>query len=157
MEIPLPCKFGEYKDCKGVNLPFVGVSWFRWSWGWDYTYFFRRSQKWNQSHFFTSDGKEMPHSFSVPDFLLADGLLREKGLPFKARGYATGLYGENGKLYLDFLLTSHYFEHLKVECDESGMFVPLGDIIFPLSWDTKEKKESILTKSFLQSLAEKVI
>lgn len=155
MEIPMPCKFGEMEDCKGVSLPFVGVSWFRWSQSWEFTYFFRRSKEWSQYSFYTTDGKEMPCSFSILDSLLADGSLLEKGFPFKARGYVTGLCKENGKLYLDFLLTSHYFAHIKVECDEQARYVPFGDIVFPPSWDTEEKKSSIFSKRFLQKIAEK--
>ena len=34
-----------------------------------------------------------------------------------------------------------------MQYDEKGMYVPGGDIIYPPSWDTKEKIEKILLKT----------
>ena len=55
---------------------------------------------------------------------------------------------KNGKTYIEFIITSNYLEHIKVQCDENGVFVPGGDIIFPTGWDTEEKKERTVLKSY---------
>ena len=55
---------------------------------------------------------------------------------------------QNGKTYIEFIITSNYLEHIKVQCDENGVFVPGGDIIFPTGWDTEEKKERTVLKSY---------
>lgn len=41
-----------------------------------------------------------------------------------------------------------YFAHIAVQCDDSGKYVSGGDIIFPLSWDTEEKKNSAVLRDF---------
>lgn len=35
-----------------------------------------------------------------------------------------------------------------MQCDDSGKYVSGGDIIFPLSWDTEEKRNSVVLKDF---------
>ena len=45
-------------------------------------------------------------------------------------------------------MTSNYLAHIKVQCDTTGAYIPNGDIIFPTSWDTEEKREKAILKSF---------
>ena len=89
-----------------------------------------------------------PFEFTIPDNLLTDDFIKYKGYPLKGRGYASGVYYSDGKTYIDFLMTDKYFAHIKVQCDENGLFVPGGDIIFPTGWNTDEKKEQVLLKSY---------
>ena len=44
-------------------------------------------------------------------------------------------------------MTSNYFAYIKVQCDLTGVYIPNGSIIFPISWDTDEKKERVMLKS----------
>lgn len=46
MNIPIPCEFGNYEKCYNKQLLLVGASWFKWSRGMEYTYFFSTSDKW---------------------------------------------------------------------------------------------------------------
>ena len=84
--------------------------------------------------------------FEISNHLLFDGFLKEKGFPVKGRGYATGLCFVNNKLYLDLILSDFSNRHLKIECDRNGNYIENGDIIFPPSADTSEKKEQFLLK-----------
>ena len=49
MNIPIPCEFGNYEKCYNKQLLLVGASWFKWSRGMEYTYFFSTSDKWHQT------------------------------------------------------------------------------------------------------------
>ena len=147
MKIPIPCKFGDIAKCKQRMLTFNGVSWFEWSKGLEYTYFFHVSDKWHTTDFYTTYKCEQSCSIDIPDNLLVDGLIKEKGFPLRGRGYANGVYYKNGKLYIDFIITSNYLEHIKVQCDTHCAYITGGDIVFPPSWDTEEKQERAILKS----------
>lgn len=148
MRIPLPCKMGNFAECNGKLLPLCKVSWFHWTWGMEYTYFFARNDFWHGIDFYTTFDLQQPYEFIIPDSLLVDKLIKEHGYPLKGRGYAVGIKCRNEKIYMDFLMTSMYFAHIAVQCDDSGKYVSGGDIIFPLSWDTEEKRNSAVLKGF---------
>ena len=61
--------------------------------------------------------------------------------------FANGVYYKNGKLYIDFIITSNYLEHIKVQCDKHCAYITGGGIIFPASWDREEKQEKAILKS----------
>lgn len=147
MNIPIPCEFGNYVECKNRQLPLVGVSWFKWSEGMEYTYFFSTSDKWHTVDFYTTFDYVQPFSFTIPDKLLIDDFIKYKEYPLKGRGYANGIYYKNGKTYIDFIMTDRYLAHIKVQCDGEGKYIPNGDIIFPTAWDTEEKQEKVILKS----------
>lgn len=148
MKIPLPCMFGESAGCNGKNLSFKGVAWFKWTRGMEYTYFFFTGNEWHPTDFYTTFSNDQPCFFEVPDSLLVDTFFKDRGYPLKGRGYADGISFLNGKTYVDFIITSNYFAHIKVQCDETGAYVPHGDIIFPPRWDTEEKTERAILKSY---------
>lgn len=157
MNIPIPCKFGERADCNNKQLPLIGVDWFNWSWGgWEYTYFFSVSDKWHTVDFYNTFEKKQPFEFVIPDNLLSDTSIKDRGYPLKGRGFAGGIRYQNGKTYMDFIITSNYFEHIRVECDQNGMYVPNGDIIFPTGWDTEEKKERAVLKKIIKGESLKI-
>lgn len=149
MLIPIPCKFGEIADCNGKQRVFNHVSWFKWSKGFEYTYFFRTNNIWDCSDFYCSFSKEQPEYMEISDSLLLDAPIKDRGHPLKGVGYACGICYENGKLFMEFILTSNFYTHIKVECDKRGNYVSGGDIKFPPtpSWDTEEKREKIIYKS----------
>lgn len=146
MKIPLPCKFGDRIECNGKLLPLKGVSWFQWQDGMEYTYFFDRNNLWNPTDFYTTFEKNQPHEIEIKDSLLMEIPIREHGYPLRGRGRATGNFFVNDKLYIDFIITSNYLEHIRVQCDAHGEYIPKGDIIFPIGWD-EEKKGRALLKS----------
>lgn len=147
MKIPLPCNFGGTADCKGQKLKLKGVSWFRWSEGMEYTYFFSRDNYWHDTDFYTTFLLEQLYNFYIPDGLLIEKRIKEHGYPLKGSGRACGVYYLNDKTYIDFIMTSNYLAHIRVQCDETGNYVPNGDIIFPTSWD-EEKQERAILKSY---------
>lgn len=147
MRIPLPCQFGDEALCEGKRLPLVGVSWFFWGRGTEYTYFFATDKKWNSVEFYTTFETDQPFSFEIPDSLLMDTNFKDRGYPLKGSGYANGVYYAEGKTYIDFIVSSSYMAHIRVQCEDKGQYAPYGDIIFPPSWDTDEKKESAVLKS----------
>lgn len=148
MKIPIPCNFGDFSDCKGRLLRLIGVSWFRWSHGMEYTYFFAVNDYWHDTSFYTTYKSEQPYYFEIPNDLLIDRYIKDHGYPLKGSGYACGVNYRDGKMYIDFLMTSNYFAHINVQCDNKGIYVPGGDIIFPKSWDTEEKKDSAVLKGY---------
>lgn len=135
--------------CNGKMQPLKGVSWFKWSRGMEYTYFFSVNSKWNTSDFYTTFESIQPFEFTIPDKLLIDDFIKYKGYPLKGRGFANGIHYKNGKTYIDFIMTDRYFAHIKVQCDDEGKYIPNGDIIFPTAWDTEEKQERVLLKSII--------
>lgn len=147
MKIPIPCKFGEYAECKNRMLPFEGVSWFKWTQGMEYTYFFTVNNSWSPSDFYTTFQDKQDQHIDIPDVFLTDNFVKDKGFPLKGRGYANGVYFKKGNLYVDFILTDKFFAHVKVQCDKQCNYIPGGDIIFPTGWDD-QAKERILLKSF---------
>lgn len=38
------------------------------------------------------------------------------------------------------------FVHIKVPCDDGGGYVAEGDVLFPLSWNTEEKRKAAALK-----------
>lgn len=147
MKIPLPCNFGEVANCNGSELPLKGVTWFKWTEGIEYTYFFSRNDKWNDTDFYTTFQNSQPCFFEISDSLLDDNFIKERGYPLKGKGFAYGVSYKKGKTYIEFIMTSNYLAHIYVQCDNKGIFVPGGDIIFPMSWD-EEKKERAVLKSY---------
>lgn len=59
-----------------------------------------------------------------------------------------GIYYRDGRTYLDFILTDMFYSHVQVECDEDFKYVSGGNIIFPPSWDTEEKRNRVILKTF---------
>ncbi len=147
MNIPMPCEFGSCAECNNRQLPLFGVSWFKWSKGMEYTYFFDTGNKWAPADFYTTFDNAQPFSFNIPDKLLMDGFVKEKGYPLKGRGFANGIYYKNEKIYINFIMTDMYYAHIKVQCDDKGNYVPNGNVIFPAAWDTDEKRERAILKS----------
>lgn len=154
MIIPLPCRFGEIAECNGKELPLKGVTWFKWAEGMEYTYFFEKNNKWDDTDFYTTFEYNPVCSFQIPDSFLRDTFIREHGYPLKGRGFAYGVKFVNGKTYIEFIVTSKYHCHISVECDEKGKYIPDGDILFPIGWDT-EKREDAILKSFKRTAAGK--
>lgn len=147
MKIPLPCKLGQISECDGRMLPLIGATWFKWSsWGMEYTYFFRTPDFWHDTTFYSVFNAQQPYKFIIPDSLLEDKPIKEHGYPLKARGRANGISYIDGKIFMKFTLSSHYFSVVKVQCDDKGGYLPGGEIIFPFNWDTEEKRQRILYK-----------
>ena len=155
MRVPMPCRFGESADCEGTVLPLSGVSWFRWSWGMEYTYYFSTGGKWHGTKFYSTCETEQPFEIDIPDSLLSDRPIREHGYPLKGTGYAYGVHYKDGKTYIDFIMTSNYWAHIKVQCNDDWNYEQNGDIIFPPSWDTEEKREGAVLKAFRFGLDKK--
>lgn len=65
MRIPLPCKFGDIIKCNGEYLPLRGVSWFQWTKGIEYTYFFTRNDFWHEKDFYTAFDVRQPYEFNI--------------------------------------------------------------------------------------------
>ena len=82
------------------------MSWFEWSRGVEYTYFFTTNDYWNSTDFYTTFQCESENQIEIPDFLLKDGFVKDKGFPLKGRGYACGVYFINGNTYIDFIMTT---------------------------------------------------
>lgn len=148
MIIPLPCIFGEKAICNGKILPLKGVSWFHWSNGIEYTYFFAENDYWHDTDFYATYDTTQSFQLEISNELLADKFIKEHGFPLKGRGYASGIAFVNDKTYIDFIMTSNYLTHIKVQCDEIGNYVPNGDIIFPPSWDTDDKRDNAILKAY---------
>ena len=148
MRIPLPCNFGDSAKCNGKLLPLNGVHWFQWTERIEYTYFFAKNDVWHDTAFYTTFDVMQPCGFTIPDSLLIDRPIKEHGYPLKGRGYASGVDYRNGKTYIDFTMTSAYLTRIKVQCDDEGRYVEGGDIIFPLSFDTEEKKKGAVLKAY---------
>ena len=148
MKIPLPCNFGEVANCNGLKLPLCGVSWFKWSAGMEYTYYFSFPDYWHDTRFYTTFETKQPCKFIISDELLFDKRIKEHGYPLKGRGHAFGVKYIERKTYIEFIMTSNYMTHIKVQCNDKGQYVPNGDIIFPPSWDTEEKQEKVILKSY---------
>ena len=148
MRIPMPCKFGEPAECRGEILPLSGVSWFRWSWGMEYTYYFHLKDRWGgKTKMYSTLETGQPFWMEIPDSLLEDRPIKEHGYPLKGKGHACGLNYQDGDTYIDFIMTSDYWAHIRVQCDEKLAYVPDGRIIFPPSWDTEEKQEGAVLKA----------
>lgn len=141
MRIPLPCKLGE----KYNESTLSGMMWYHWRRGIEYTYFFKQNSF--NTDFYTTYETNQPEYMDIPDALLEDTFIKSRGYPLKGRGYAMGLKFHNGKIFMEFIITSSYLEHIFVECDASGNYVKNGEILFPVNWDTEEKQQRILLKN----------
>lgn len=148
MKIPLPCEFGCVADCNGKKLKLEGVSWFQWSRGMEYTYFFSKNDKYHNTDFYTTFQNKQQCFFEIPDTLLQDKPIKEHEYPLKGTGSVMGVYYKDNRTYVDFIIKSNYLEHIRVQCDSKGLYIPGGDIIFPPSWDTEEKQERAILRSY---------
>lgn len=148
MIIPLPCKFGETADCNGQMLALKGVSWFKWQQGMEYTYFFSFDSRWHGTKFYTTFNTKQPFEITIPDSLLSDTYIKDREYPLKGTGYVCGVDYIDEKTYVDFIITSMYMAHVRVQCNDIGEYVNGGNILFPPSWDTEDKKERAVLKSF---------
>ena len=105
------------------------------------------SSKWKSADFYTSYQTEQPFFIEIPDALLENDFLKNKDYPLKGTGYADGIYFIGGQLYIDFIVTDNYFAHIRVQCNNKGKYIPGGNMIFPPSYDTEEKREKFVLKS----------
>jgi len=55
--------------------------------------------------------------------------MSEHNYLYKGEGKMMGIDFLNDKLYADFCLSSSFFEHIKIECDEHGNYIPSGDVL----------------------------
>lgn len=148
MKIPLPCEFGEsYITAKGIRT-LDGVSWFKWFDGMEFTYFFENNKKWLSCDFFTKKLPDYKFCYEVCDTLLADDFLKIKGFPIKGRGFLSGLKTINKKIFAELILTDSYYAHIYAQCDRHGNYIDNGVIFVPPSWDTEQKKYSIILKQY---------
>lgn len=148
MIIPMPYKLGDFINSNGLSRQFYGVNFYKWMGTMEYTYFFQAKTKNSSPDFYVSRLQEQPYSFVIPDLLTVDGPIKDKGYPLRSQGHVCGIYYKNNKTYVDFIITGNYYEHIRVQCDNSGKYIPNGDIIFPTGWDTEEKRERAILKSF---------
>ena len=149
MIIPLPCKFGDVYEYKGKRVLFIGVSWFKWSSGMEYTYFFKANNKWRSSIFYQSSGQVETEKFEIDDKLTQTFILKTYGYPLKGTGKIVGLDYINNHLYVDILSDTFFYAHFKAKCGKYGHYIKGSNIIFPPSWDTNDKKEKALLKRML--------
>ena len=61
MKVPLPCKLGDISECNGRKLQLKGVSWFKWTKGMEYTYFFHKNDKWHNTDFYCTFDDNQAH------------------------------------------------------------------------------------------------
>ena len=155
MEVPIPCAFGEDADCEGRTLPFTGVSWFKWSSGMDYTYYFLTNNKWREYAMFSNKGTEYTKKLTIPDALLACGPMKDKGIPLKGRGRAWGVALKKERRYIDFIFPDDLYAHILVECNDRCEPIPGGDMIFPITWE-EDRINRVLLKSMLKSIQKTV-
>lgn len=152
MRVPIPYDFGEYGEIptSKKTLRFCGVSWFKWSTGWEYTYFFKTEDIWNEYTFYVDSGNGYSNFIKIDDQFLLEKSFREHGYPFVGTGYLTGVMWIDGIMYADVIITSAYNAHIKVECLEDGQYKRGGRILFPPtpSFETKEKREKCLQKKY---------
>lgn len=125
-----------------------GVSWFEWSTGIEFTYYFEREEKWAAVYFFTVKEPDYKLSYDVYDNLLINDSLKNNGFPIKGRGYLSGLRTIHGCLFADIILTDCYLAHVYARCDKNGNYIENGDIYVPPSWDTVERQYSIILKQY---------
>ena len=146
--IPLPCDFGEMLITNDGLRMLVGVSWFTWTDRVTFSYFFSAKDKWSAGSFIDEDNPTYKLQYQIDNTLLLDGFLKDKGYPIKGRGYLSGLSYKNNQIYAELILTDQYFAHIYVQCNNNGAYVPGGDVIVPPSWDTEEKRNSIILKQY---------
>jgi hypothetical protein len=148
MIIPIPCKLGDNFITKEGLKILKHVTWFKWSHGMEYTYFYENTGKWETSYFENYVNPEYDCACEIKDILLEDRFLKDRGYPLKGRGYAAGYEIIDGELYVELILTDKYFAHIYVQCNKNGEYVENGKIYVPPSWDTEEKQKSILLAQY---------
>lgn len=152
MRVPIPYSFGEYGEIptRKKTLRFCGVSWFKWSTGLEYTYFFKTENKWSEYDFYVSSGNRYSNFIEIDDRFLLEKSFREHGYPFVGSGYLTGVMWIDDTIYADIMITSAYNAHVKVECLGDGQYKRGGRILFPPtpSFETVEKREKFLRKEY---------
>ena len=146
MRVPVPYLLGEYAQKEKKH--FVGVSWFPWSSGMEFTYFFRPEGKWKTSDIIVEKEPEYRLGYEIDDALLQDGFLKEKGFPIKGRGYVSGFSYVDGEITADVILKDKYFSHIYIACTENGHYKENGKVYVPPSWDTEERMYSIILEKY---------
>lgn len=152
MKIPIPCKFGEKALCDGKMLVFKGVSWYKWSSGMEYTYYFEAGDSWAPIPFYISKGEGFTEYIEVDDQLTSSFDLKGKNFPFRGRGYVDGISHINGKNYACIVSETFYWSHHKVECDEYGYYIQGGKILFQRNWNENQKDGILLKKVKMQEV-----
>ena len=148
MNVKTPCSLGEtFITPKGIQT-LSAVTWFSWTNGVEFTYFYKIKDKWHSNYFVTERNPTYDTRYMISDKLIRDGFLKEKGYPIKGRGYVYGLKTIEDKLYVNLILTDMYYAHIYVPCNIEGKFHSHGPIIVPPSWDTEEKRKSILLSKY---------
>lgn len=148
MIIPIPCKLGDNFITKEGLKTLKHVTWFKWSYGTEYTYFYENYRKWETSYFENLMNPTYDYSCEIKDILLKDDFLKDRGYPLKGKGYAVGYNMIDDELYVELILTDKYLAHIYVQCNEIGEYVENGKIYLPPSWDTEEKQKSILLAQY---------
>lgn len=155
-EIPTPWPFGQIIELNKSTYRFTGVTWFYWESQnkWDYTYVFEDPDKeWTNTKLFTTrDFDSLPYSIDIEESLLDEKPIKEHGHPLTGTGHMTGIIWQDGKLFADFLITNRYFEHIRSECDEHGLYNN-GIVSFPRtpSYDSPEKQAKAVLSSYLKT------
>lgn len=144
MRVPVPNALGTTAEKNNGSYRLTGVTWFFWSTGTEYTYFYETGKKWSTADIEVVKNPDFSFVHEIDDFLLQDGFLKEKGYPIKGRGYVNGLSVINGKLAADIILTDKYLAHVYAECDETGRYIEDGTVYVPPNWDAEEKRLSII-------------
>lgn len=150
LTISVPQKFGEQTEL-GI---FESVSWFLWSDKLECTYFYQTGNKWNRYMFVDESdskiamGEKYQNRFVIPKKYMENFFLWNLGFPLKGRGIVCGIGAKNGQFFAEIMLTDLYNQHIKVECTEDFTYIN-GKIYVPPSWDTEEKRNSILYKEYV--------
>ena len=150
MKIPIPCKFGEKALCNGKRLVFKGVSWYKWSSGMEYTYYFETGNRWNPTSFYVSKGENFSEYNEVDDQLTSVFDFKEKNFPFRGKGYVDGICLINGQRYACVVSETFYWSHHKVQCDERGFYIQDGNILFQRNWNENQKDGILLKRAKVQ-------
>ena len=150
MKIPIPCKFGEKALCNGKRLVFKGVSWYKWSSGMEYTYYFETGNRWNPTSFYVSKGENFSEYNEVDDQLTSVFDFKEKNFPFRGKGYVDGICLINGQRYDCVVSETFYWSHHKVQCDERGFYIQDGNILFQRNWNENQKDGILLKRAKVQ-------
>lgn len=147
--IPVPCRFGEPANIKDKMLPLKGVTWFKWTDGMEFTYYFDNDDKWHNTHFKCIMMPDFKEHYNIRDNLLINDFLKNKGYPVRGRGYAFGIALIEQHFCIEIILTDLYMAHIYLQCNEQGEYIENGNIYVPASWDTSDKKESILLSPYI--------
>lgn len=150
LTISIPESFGT-RTTRGV---FESVSWFLWSDGLDCTYFYRTASKWDPYNFTNVKASESVIAnkygiqYTIPKQIMRNDFLHNHGFPVKGRGIVNGIGKKDNYFFVSLILTDMYLQHIKIECSEDFIYTD-GKIYVPPSWDTVEKRNSILYKEYI--------